>query len=66
MQTSLIAKLDSLHSVESIWQFAHRTLKCEDLKAAFREFAFDDVSEFAIPEQVQQDFLHSISESSTF
>ena len=56
VQTSLVAKLDSLHSVNSIWQFAHRTLKCEDLKAAFREFAFDDVSEFAVPEQVQQDF----------
>ena len=66
MQTSLTAKLDSLRSMESIWQFAHRTLKCEDLKAAFREFAFDDVSEFATPEQVQQDFLHSNSESSTF
>ena len=66
VQTSLVAKLDSLHSVNSIWQFAHRTLKCEDLKAAFREFAFDDVSEFAVPEQVQQDFLHSNSESPSF
>ena len=62
VQTSLVAKLDSLHSVNS----AYRTLKCEDLKAAFREFAFDDVSEFAVPEQVQQDFLHSNSESPSF
>lgn len=66
VQTSLVTRLDSLHSVNSIWQFAHRTLKCEDLKAAFREFAFDDVSEFAISEQAQRDFLHSTSESSTF
>ena len=66
VQASLVAKLDSLHSVDSIWRFAHRTLKCEDLKAAFREFAFDDVSEFSIPESVQHDFLHSSSESSSF
>ena len=34
VQASLVAKLDSLHSVDSIWRFAHRTLKCEDLKVA--------------------------------
>ena len=67
VQASLVAKLDSLHSVDSIWRFAHRTLlKCEDLKAAFREFAFDDVNEFSIPGSVQHDFLHSSSESSSF
>ena len=66
VQTSLISKLDSLHSVVELYQFAHKTLKSEDLKEAFREFVFDDVSEFAVPEQAQQDFILSEREAPSF
>ena len=49
-----------------LYQFARKTLKCEDLKAAFREFVFDDVSEFALSEQAQQDFIHPDRGASSF
>ena len=49
-----------------LYQFAHKTLKSEDLKEAFREFVFDDVSEFALPGQAQQDFILSEREAPSF
>ena len=66
VQTTLISKLDSLHSVEELYRFAHKTLKVEHLKEAFREFVFDDVSEFALSEQAQQDFIHPDREAFSF
>ena len=66
IQDACVAKLETLDTPQAVWDFAHRTLKADHLKEAFRFFAVDDVCEFSLTEQQQQDFIHPQEESASF
>ena len=59
-------RLEELHTVQGVWQFALKCLQKQHLKEAFIAFAPEDVAESCISEEVQQASLHPTEESSTF
>ena len=59
-------RLEELHTVQGVWQFALKCLQKQHLKEAFIAFAPEDVAASCVSEEVQQASLHPTEESSTF
>ena len=59
-------RLQELHTVQSVWQFAIKCLQKQHLKEAFVAFAPEDVADSCISEEVQRASVYPDEEAPSF